>query len=326
MLSHLLGLFFVRQLNFGGGGGGGNTVTRHEYSDQAKPYADLGFQGLVQNTTGRQYTENPYGGPVGLNNIQNQAIQATVNRATNGSPELNSSRAFLENLYRGQYKNPYADVRNVMPENEYVGVDKNPYFNTVMQGGMQDIAQKYANVTSPEIGAMQQLNGTFGSSGHGKAMEAAQGALARELGQYAAGMQNQQFDRSAGLRESAINRGAQYQNADINRAQNSWDTMFGHMMNGVPLTMQTSGADYQNLQALMGAGGVLQQDQQQNQDYLADTWNQRNDWNANQYNNFLTGLQRLTGQTGTSISNRGGRTSPWQIAGGLGMLGAGLFG
>ena len=89
-------------------------------------------------------------------------------------------------------------------QNEFAG--DSPYFNKLLEAGQSKITDAYHRGAGANVRRMGALSGAFGGSAHLAAQNDADSALGAQLGNFTAGMQNSQYDRSANLREADIGR------------------------------------------------------------------------------------------------------------------------
>ena len=174
------------------------------YSGEANPWQDASAQ-IGQNEFMDQF-QNPY------------------NEASNEFTGLQSMQ------------NPYGGMQTSPGFNQYGG--DNPHFRGVMQQGMQDITTAHQQGAQANTNRMAAMSGAFGGSAHQQMIQNDQAGLDKTLSQYAQGMQNTQYDRSAGLEEGMLGRNFQgqmfdrgignqdYENA-LNRAYQSQEGQIG---------------------------------------------------------------------------------------------------
>jgi hypothetical protein len=159
---------------------------------------------------------------------------------------------------------------------------------------------------------MFNLSGAFGGSAHQNAMANNQAALAKQLGQYTSGMQNDQFNRSAGLEEGRLGRGS-----------SAYEGERGRMLQGAQGGLQGQGLSLELINQLLGTGSAQQQQSQRGLDDQRGRWNEEMNWNRNNINwlaNILGQAQGSTGVQTTQAGYGGGMNA------GAGILGAGLLG
>lgn len=92
----------------GGGGGGGESRTIQNIPEELKPLATKYASDAI-NLSNQAYT--PYTGQrfAGLNNTQQQGLDAITQRATQGSQTINNAEGQLNQIIAGGNTNPYLD-------------------------------------------------------------------------------------------------------------------------------------------------------------------------------------------------------------------------
>jgi hypothetical protein len=163
---------------------------------------------------------------------------------------------------------------------------------------------------------MFNLAGAFGGSAHQQAMANNENALGKQLSQYTAGMQNDQYNRSAQLAESGLNRGSQAFQNERNR-----------QISALSPTQSEQALALQRENALMGIGDI-------NRSFNQDQINQNYQDYQNQQNQPFTMLDYLTGimsraqggvSPNSSFTQSGYTASPYSQILGAGLLGYGLM-
>ena len=210
----------------------------------------------------------------GVTGDQAEAGDYTRNMARMSSNPLgatNAARGQIEDTLWGHYlANPWN------APNPYSG--DNPHFNSMLQQGQEEITDAYQKGTAADTTRMMNLSGAFGGSAHQNAVANNQAALAKQLGQYTTGMQNEHYNRSAGLEESALNRGSQNFSDERNR-----------MMGAVGQGQNEQGLAYQRIGALQDFGGFMQGQDQQQRDFGYNQFQESLNWPYKQFD-FLTNL------------------------------------
>lgn len=92
----------------GGGGGGGQSQTIQSIPDELKPLASAYTQNAIElnNTPYQAYQGQRF---ADLNGVQMAALNATANRAMNGSQTINNAEGQLNQIIAGGNTNPYLD-------------------------------------------------------------------------------------------------------------------------------------------------------------------------------------------------------------------------
>ena len=240
----------------GGGGGGGSGTQKYEWNDSMKPYWE---NVLARGSEAGSQPYSTYNSATGrskvapLSNAQNEVggyfthmnrNTADPTRSLNAAQEQTLSTLGNSYLSGGQ-KNPN------LRANQFQGMD-NPYFGSVMKRGMDDITSAYQQGTSADTTRMFNLSGALGGSAHQKAVANNEAGLGKTLSNYASGMQNDQYNRSAGLDESMLDRGSGSWNAERGRQMQA----VGAGQNENDLALRRGGAmmSYGDLQRSLDQG------------------------------------------------------------------------
>lgn len=314
---------------FKGGGGGSTTqTTKVELPDYVDPYAKILMNRAYELSNG---TMPVFAGErtAGLNSDQMAAINGIRERALNGAPDINAARSGLTSTIQGDYmrdsqSNPYAGA--------------NPYLDQAIQKTQGDIARNYAAGTGAQTLAQFRNSGAFGGSAMQETQDMQNRALGDALSNAGNSMRMQDYD---------IQRQIAAQDMDRNNA--NWNAERQRQMQAIGLAPSLANTDYQNYQALLGAGDI-QRDWSQSQ--INDTIARWSEATGQPYQQLELLANGITGATGGGIArqqvgpnpNQANRTAgalggalggagmgsmfgPWgtAIGGGLGLLG-GLFG
>lgn len=203
---------------------------------------------------------------------------------------------------------PYASAQN-----PFMG--ESPEFQNVLNSGLQDITNAYNQGTSAETTRLMNLSGVLGGSAHQNAVANNQAALAKQLGTYTSGMQNDQFNRSAQLAESGLNRGSQAFQNERNR-----------QISALAPTQNEQNLALQRENAVLGVGDSLRG---YNQDLLNQAYTDSQS-QQNQQFRMLDYLSGLLGRAQGGVSPNmtyttpGYQASPFSQVIGAGLLGYGL--
>lgn len=295
-----------------GGSGGPSGETKYNWNDSMDPRWNTALNSAEWNSQVpfQQYTGQRY---AGLAPDQTQA--ATYIRdlsRTTGSPvqAMDAARNQISDTISGKYlsgnsSDPYANLMNPV-NNQNTSTDRNlfagnnPYFQDALMSGLNDIGDIYKNVTAPDTNAAAVLNGTLGGGDHERLMEKNQGALAKGLGNFTDQMLNKQYDRSAGLEDSFLNRDIQNQQFTKSGAQSAWEAMAGRgsgafqnernrQMGAIPLGQAENGLALQRAGAMNQFGQQQQQANQQPLDFAYQQWTAQQN-HPYQMLDWLTGL------------------------------------
>jgi hypothetical protein len=274
------GLLNVR-LSISSGGGGSSGTTRYEWNDDLKHY----WQTLLAqagDTTGnpyQQYNGERVAAP-GDDRLVGQAL--TKNFIYNpqdslyGQGNMQYQDTLAGDYLNGSQANPNAGM------NAYIGLN-NPQFTDMLSRGQSAITDKYQQAIAPQINADAVMNGTFGGGDHQKVTANAQQGLAKSLGDYTSGMQNDQYNRSGQLYEQSMGRGMQAYEGERNR-----------MMQAGAASQADQGLTLDRYRELENNGDYMRQYQQQLDDQGYQDWFDQNNYGKNQLSwmsQFLTAAQ-----------------------------------
>ena len=291
----------------GGGGNAQSGETRYDWNPTiggywgGAPGADGrgggGVLGWAAEEAMRPYQSYGNGASrvAGFNNDQYTGQQRMRNLADSGGPQ-DTARARMS---AGEIA-----AGNQLNANPYMG--QSPYFDTMLKSGMEDITNAYKQGTSADTTRMFNMSGAFGGSAHQNAVANNEGALAKQLGQYATGMQNAQYDRSGNLMESAL----------------------GRQMGAIPLAFQGQGLSTDLIDRLNASGATQQGLQQRQMDDRLGQWNEEMNWGRNNVSWLASLLGGAQGSTGIQSSQSGYQgVNPGAAIGAAGLLGraGGLF-
>lgn len=280
-----------------GSGGGGSTTSKMEPPDFAKP-ALTSY--LDRATTLSNQPVQQFQGPrlAGFSAPQMQGFGMVMNRAANGSPDINASRDQLTKTMRGDF---LGNSPAFNPE-----YNENPFLKGVIQNSMDDVSRQFSNTIMPQTDARAQRMGAFGGSAWQNMQGENSRMLANELGRTAGGMRFQDYSQ------------------DIDRKQNAFAQERGNQLRGMMFAPQLAESDYRDAQAMLGVGDVFREF---NQDQInlgyQDFLDQRN--SPYQQLDVLGNAARSmlgAGGTSTAQNNSGMRTNRASGAIGGGLAGA----
>ena len=309
----------------GGGGGGGGTTQYNWNDDMAPQWRNvLGDANNVYATPYKAYQNgDPNALVAGMTPDQLTAMQQGRLFTTDPSlgvhdpnQSLNAAQSQEAATLNGNYLkgpgfDPYANMIS-----SYSGVD-NPYFQNTLNAGMGDIVNQYKLGTDADTTRMFNQAGAFGGSAYNNAVGANQYSLAKALGNYASGMQNDQYNRSAQLEQQDLARGSQAYQDERNR-----------MVGTIGSTQNEQALALQRMQSLMGIGDA---NRSYNQDILNanyNTWNQQRQYPYTQLD-YLTGiLSRAQGGVSPNVTTQqsGYGVSPYSGLLGAALVGSSLYG
>lgn len=206
----------------GGGGGSSTSTSQIQYPDEIKPLlqnvADLSTD--LYNTPFQAYNGQRF---AGLNDIQQQALQGTINRALQGSPimgqanqtlsqllggqqsqQLGAANDALANVVQGGQQDPLrsaADqgLMSAMGGNPLQGQvndtltqmmqgGSNPHLDQQVQQAQQSVLDNYNMAIKPQTEAAMVGSGSFGNSGIQQMQGQQQNQLQQNLGNVATNM------------------------------------------------------------------------------------------------------------------------------------------
>lgn len=294
-----------------GGSSGSSGTTKYDWNDSlVQPWqqAISSAQGLAAQPY-QQYTGQRI---AGLTSDQTDSMN-------NLRHYINSPGDFLygqgndatKSTLAGDYLTGGKQDLNASAGNDYGGMSS-PYFNNALSQGADLITQKYKDATEPQLRADAVMNGTLGGGDYNRQQGLAQTALGQSLGQYTSGMQNDQYNRSAGI-----------QAQDLDRGSNAYQAERGRQMTAQQLAQNDQGLTLQRYNSEMGIGDVNRSynqdlDTQGYQDFL----NQQQ--HPYQMQDWLTGiLSRAQGGVSPNMTTTQPSygASPYSQ-----ILGAGLLG
>jgi hypothetical protein len=303
---------------FGGGGSQNQTTTTHFEPPEwttSNPngnwtdYVNRGSQiaSLYGNNPHLIYGNDGQPMVAQMSNLQNQAANGFYGLASQGNPNDVLASGYLANMLNG-------GVQNIQPNNPYMG--ESPQFQAMLDAQNKDITDAYGRGTAAQTDAAAARSGAFGGSAYNEATQNNQKTLANAIAQNEATQRNQQFNNSANLAENQINRNWQgFENAANRNLQ------------GIQQIGQMGNNDLARWNAVMGAGDLQQQTQQNNINAAQGLFNANVNWPMQMEQFYGDILQRASGQGGSSMSSTSlPGYSP--VMNGLGLLGAGygMFG
>ena len=272
----------------------GNTLNHAE---------ELSWQGFTP------YQGQRFAGVAGDQAESGDYIRGMARMSSNPLGATNAARGQIEETLGGHY----LDNAYNRP-NQFQGMD-NPYFGSVLRQGQQNITDAYKQGTSADTTRLFNLSGAFGGSAHQNAVANNEAALARQLAQYTAGMQNDHYNRSGDMDESMLARGSQNFNAER-----------GRMIGAVSQGQNEQGLAMQRAGALRDYGDFTQKQNQQGLDFGYGQFQDAMNWPYKQFD-FLTNLygRAQGGLAPNQTMYSGAGNGVAQGAGGLLAL-ASLFG
>ena len=286
------------------GGAPSNTTSTTELPGWAQPYA----QSLLQRGASLSDQTMPvYNGQrsADLNGYQTTGMDMVANRAINGSAEVQAGSNQLQNTVNGGY------LGYSPGQNQYQG--QNPYLQSMIDKSARGITQQYNTAVQGNDATFARA-GAFGGSAWQNAQTGAQRQLAQGLADSSDNLNFQNYNQSAQLAESGLN-----------RSQNAFQTERGNQMAGTQQALAYGQQPYQDAAQLSQAGTTQYGFDQQG---LTDQMNQFNEYAQSPYKqlDILGNTIRGAVGGGGTVSQAGPGTNPYaQAAGGAAAL-AGLLG
>lgn len=229
-----------------------NTTQTSELPAWIKPYA----QTLL--TRGASLSDTPmpvYQGQrsADMNGYQQGAMQMVADRAQRGSAELQSGSQQLTDTMNGGYLGHTAGT------NAYQG--ENPYLSNMVDQSSKAIGRNYLGATQATDSTFGR-NLAFGGSAWGQQKEADSRNLADALSNNANSMYFQNYNQSAQLADS-----------QLNRDQGSWDSERNRQTGMVNSALGYGNQAYTDAQQLAGIGQQQYAFDQQKLDDWMSQWN-----------------------------------------------------
>lgn len=280
------------RLILGGGGGGGGestSIQKVEPPEAVKPYLGPFMEQAMKlyATPYKSYTGQRV---ADFTPVQQQAMQATIDRATQGNAGLNAANADLAKTMSGSYLSP----------------ESNPYLQQNVNTALDQVQGR--------VNSMMRGTGGYGGSAHTE-------TLAKALGETASGMygQNYENERTNMMRGLALAPSvAQTDYSDLQALSNVGDVQQERNQNLLNNQYENFLAQQQypyqqldmlgnSIRATMGAGGTT-------------TSTMNNNYQSNRLASGLGGAA-----TGAGLASALGMSTPWGA--GIGAVGGllGLF-
>lgn len=281
-----------------------------------------GLLGRAITTLNSQY--QPYGGQRLADRTWDQTAgqDAARHLALAGATEANSARNTINDTVQGNWlnANPYNELRVTPGDNQYEGMSED--YRSLKRNAMDDVIEKFQLGTGADTQRMFAQSGAFGGSAHQQAMEGNAKGLGQTLSRLGQEMDNAQYERSANLRENAINRGMQAQQFDIGRLSQDYQNERGLMQGAIPLGLQSEAGRLGAIGQLYGMGGDEQRQNQMGLDLDYQDWANQQNWERNNVN----WMANLLAQAQGGIGGQATQTQPgYSINPLAGLLGAGAL-
>jgi hypothetical protein len=225
-----------------------------------------------------------------INDLQAQGIGKIASAAQTPSPTLDAANSLATSTMQGAgFRDPGANsyMGQTGGYNPFAG--SNPYLQQNIDAALGDVSKAYARGTAAQTDAAAARANALGSSGYNELTQANQGELAKRLGEISSGMRMQDYGMQAQLGESALgrqqqdlSRNATLGESALNRSQTAYDTERANQMRALALAPQTASGTQQygfnSGNALMGAGGFLQGEQQKPLDFAYQQYSDAREW------------------------------------------------
>lgn len=169
-----------------GGGGGGQQTTQSGPPSWAVPYFQQ-YLTRAQDLSNQPYQQ--YGGPTfaGMNQTQQQGLNAITQRAQNGSPINQAAGQELTNTLTGGYLN-----------------SGNPYMDSLVDKTQGDVIRGYQQSVIPQLDMIAARSGSFGNSGVDQQALNAQRQLVSQLGDISTQIRGGAYENERNRMQSAI--------------------------------------------------------------------------------------------------------------------------
>lgn len=262
--------------------------------------------GAINNLTPED-TQSPYGTISPWNQAQQTATDMQMGMALNPNPLQYGAQGYAFDQLTNGGVNPYATQSN-----DYMGFS--PQFDQMAGNIANKIAGAYETGTRATRDAQASRMGGYGSSAWDAQRQRDEAAFADNLGNTMNNLYNDQWNRSAQLNESGLNRAT---NAFTASQQNN-----NQILSQIPNLI---GLDWNNIAQMQNAGDRQYAYQQSLLDSLNNDWQNYTNFGVNQGNLFGQALRNMLGTGGSSTtigrqgSNYGG------LLGGLGLAGLGAL-
>lgn len=342
------------------GGGKGDTTTTTNLPDWAQPYAK---QILEQGSQLSQQDIPQYTGSTvaGLSPEQQQAIQMTTDRATNGSGAINAATDAVTGMMQNNgnpyasAQNPYASQQTTVGQNQYIG--QNPYLAQQVASAQGQTADAYATGTAAQTMGQFRSGGAFGGSAMQQYQDQQNQQLGNTLNNTATTMYGNDYANTQQLQQQYLNnqlsanltdaaRNAQYTQAGNELNSSNYNAAQNRILTGASTAQQLGNQQYTDAAALMNMGNVTQAQNQNEANAAYQQWYNQAMMPYQQLGilqNSLSGAMgagpqgvttsgssgggsALTGAAGGALSGAaaGSAFGPWGAA--IGGVGGGLLG
>jgi hypothetical protein len=337
------------------GGGGGNQSVTQEFKppEMTKP----GWQGYLDAATAlrdRPYEQSGLPQVAPMNDYQDAANKLAYDLGTYGTPQGNAANGAFYNAASGTYANPWAQNLTGLAMGEggnpalggyeqMANSGPNPYTSDaytqqMIKDSSENMANAYATGDAANMNAAAARSGAFGGSAHDQRAQAGAAGLAKQVGQNANQMLQQQqqykgnmYNQDFSNRMGALGGFANTYNQDIANMMGAnaqggqmYQNDIGNILAGAQGGLAGNQDYRQNLSGLMQAGNNQNSYYQKLLDQYNNQWATQEGYDALQNDIFGTALSRASGSYGGQATTGPGQ-SPWANLGGLLAGGAGLY-
>lgn len=304
----------------GGGGGTTTTISKTEPPAYVQPWSEelMARAGALSDTPyqsygGQRIADVPWDIQAGIGKIEQ--------RAAAGSPLVQQGQSFLQRTMAGgqapsTYYNPYMGSQTNVGSNDYFG--ENPYLENAIKRSLGDVQSR--------------VSSQFGGSNYGTT--ANQEVLARSLGDVSNTMRMQDYSQQQQLAEADINRRMVAQQGDLarnaqlgeafaNRQLEGYNADMTNRMRAAMFTPQMAQQDYQDAQALLGAGDIRRSLQQEYLNSAYEDWMNQQQWPYQQMDVLANAIRTSMGGGGSNVTSS---PNAYQSNRTANMIGGGLLG
>ena len=227
------------------GVGGGGSASTNEFKPPS--YTQPGWQNYLSGAENLASQGLPqYQGEVvaPLNQMTTAGLQQLSDFTQQGTPERVAGGQAIVNAAQGNM-NPYAAAAN-----PYMG--NNPYLSQMIDTSNAKIADRYRSGTAAQNDASFARSGAFGGSAWRDQTSRNEQDLAGALASNTNNLLGQNYNQSAQLAESGLNRGA-----------SGWQSGVGNSLQAAQVGIGQQAADQNAIQSMIAGGQIPQQNLQQ---------------------------------------------------------------
>jgi len=336
-----------------GGGGSQNTTTTQKFeppSWTASLYPQV-MQSAVA-LANRPYEQSGIPQVAPWNDFQQAASQAMYDRFAYGAPDINAGRGAAMLAAQGNYANPWAqNVAGIASGHAYnpyaasvYNLSQNAaspyatdeYTNQIIGINADNMIKGYQEGSAAQQDAAAAMAGAFGGSGWQQMQDKGAQGLAKNIGDMATQVQQQQqqfmhnaYNQAWGNSLQALMSGSGMYNQDVANQMNAnaqggamYAQDIGNILAGAGLTGQLSEEDYKAMSGMMNAGNNYSTYNQKLLDSLNNQWSLQQQYDYAQLTNLLNAMGQASGGYGQST-----QTAPYNQGNNLmNALGLGLTG